>query len=93
MLVDARLPIETFEAQTKIKLLPLDGEDMDTLGGYVASLAGRIPNIGESFHNEDGLNFEVLEMDQKPRQTLTRSQSPRVRPRKPVIKPARAQVG
>jgi CBS domain containing-hemolysin-like protein len=64
LLVDARLPIEEFEVRTGIKLPALDGEDMDTLGGYVANLAGRMPHIGESFHGSDGLIFEVLERDQ-----------------------------
>ncbi|HEU0117476.1 MAG TPA: hemolysin family protein [Alphaproteobacteria bacterium] len=77
LLVDARLPIEQFEHQTKIKLAPLDGEDVDTLGGYVTGLAGRIPNIGESFHSTDGLKFEVLEMDQS-RVKRLRIRSPRV---------------
>ena len=63
-LTDARLAIEAFEQQTGIHLLPLDGEDIDTLGGYVTHLAGRIPHVGESFRNESGLHFEVLEMDQ-----------------------------
>jgi len=64
LLVDARLPIEQFELQTGIHLTPLDGEDIDTLGGYVANLAGRVPHIGESFHNGGGVKFEVLEMTQ-----------------------------
>ncbi len=64
LLVDARLPIEEFETRTGIKLPPLDGEDMDTLGGYVANLAGRMPHIGESVRTTDGLSFDVLEMDQ-----------------------------
>ena len=63
LLVDARLPIEEFEAQTGINLPALDGDDMATLGGYVANLAGRMPNIGESFRNSEGLSFEVLEVD------------------------------
>ena len=63
-LTDARLTIEAFEYQTGIHLSPLDGEDIDTLGGYVTHLSGRVPHVGESFRNEDGLNFEVLKMDQ-----------------------------
>jgi len=64
LLVDARMPIEQFELQTGVKLPPLDGGDTDTVGGYVANLAGRMPHIGESFKNDDGLKFEVLESDQ-----------------------------
>ena len=63
LLIDARLPIEEFERRTAIQLPLLEGEDIDTLGGYVANLAGRIPHIGEKVIG-DGLSFEVLEMDQ-----------------------------
>ncbi|MDX2028457.1 MAG: hemolysin family protein [Alphaproteobacteria bacterium] len=64
LLVDARLPIEEFEEQTGMTLPELDGEDIDTLGGYVTHIAGRVPQIGESFRHGDGLRFDVLEMDQ-----------------------------
>jgi CBS domain containing-hemolysin-like protein len=64
LLVDARLPIADFEVQTGVALPPLEGEDIDTLGGYVAHLAGRVPQIGESFRTDAGLRFDVLEMDQ-----------------------------
>jgi len=63
LLIDARLPIAEFEQRTAVQLPLLEGEDIDTLGGYVANLAGRIPNIGEKVMG-DGLSFEVLEMDQ-----------------------------
>jgi CBS domain containing-hemolysin-like protein len=76
MLTDARLTIEDFEYQTNIHLPPLDGEDVDTLGGYVIHLAGRVPHVGESFPNESGLTFEVLEMDQS-RVKRLRIRSPR----------------
>jgi len=63
LLIDARLPIAEFEQRTAIRLPPLEGEDIDTLGGYVANLAGRLPHIGEKITGE-GLSFEILEMDQ-----------------------------
>jgi CBS domain containing-hemolysin-like protein len=64
LLIDARLPIDEFEAKTGINLPPMEGDDIDTLGGYVTHLAGRVPNIGESFNTDAGLRFDVLEMDQ-----------------------------
>ncbi|MDR3423933.1 MAG: hemolysin family protein [Alphaproteobacteria bacterium] len=64
LLTDARLTIEAFERQTGLRLPPLDGEDVDTLGGYVTHLAGRVPHTGESFSTPSGLHLEVLEMDQ-----------------------------
>ena len=39
-------------------------EDVDTVGGLVTSLAGRVPKAGESFiHAASGVRFEVLEAD------------------------------
>ncbi len=64
LLVDARLPIEEFENRVGVTLDPAEQEEVDTLGGYVANLAGRVPNIGEIFRNASGMDFEVLEMDQ-----------------------------
>ncbi len=64
LLTDGRLMIEAFEHQTSLHLPPLEGEDVDTLGGYVTHLAGRVPHVGETFQGASGLSFEVLEMDQ-----------------------------
>ena len=65
LLVDARLPIEEFTGKTGLSLPDAaKGDNVDTLGGYVADLAGRVPNIGEKFTCTSGLSFEVLEMDQ-----------------------------
>jgi len=63
LLADARLSIEDFKSQSGFELPPLEGEDIDTLGGYVASLAGHIPRIGENVTGST-FSFEVLEMDQ-----------------------------
>jgi CBS domain containing-hemolysin-like protein len=64
LLVDAGLPIEEFVARTGVNLEPEGAKEADTVGGYVGNLAGRMPHIGESFKNADGVSFEVLEMDQ-----------------------------
>ncbi|MFA4995149.1 MAG: hemolysin family protein [Bdellovibrionales bacterium] len=64
LLVDAGLTLESFEAQTNTRLPALDGEEVDTLGGYVTHLAGRIPQVGEIVQGKGGLTFEVLEMEQ-----------------------------
>jgi CBS domain containing-hemolysin-like protein len=64
LLVDARLTIEVFEKQANVRLPPLDGEDVDTLGGYVTHMAGRVPHVGEIIQGASGLTFEVLEMEQ-----------------------------
>ncbi len=64
LLVDARQPIEEFTAQTKIAPPSLDGEGIDTLGGYVAHLAGRVPHVGEIIPGVAGVTFEILEREQ-----------------------------
>lgn len=61
---DARLDLEDFTAQTGIVLQPADPEeDVDTLGGLVVSLIGRVPQRGEIVAHESGFEFEVLEAD------------------------------
>lgn len=61
---DARLPIEDLEKIVGIELVHADREeDVDTLGGLVFSMIGRIPVRGELIHHEGGIEFEVLEGD------------------------------
>ena len=38
-------------------------EDVDTLGGLIATLAGRVPVRGEMISHPNGLEFEVLDAD------------------------------
>ena len=60
---DARLDLEDFAEKTGITLAPPDPEeDVDTLGGLVVSLIGRVPQRGEIV-NHGGFEFEVLEAD------------------------------
>jgi hemolysin (HlyC) family protein len=64
IIADARLPIETFEEHhgTRLRHNGDDG-DVDTLGGLVFSLAGRVPRRGEVIPHPGGLEFEVLDAD------------------------------
>ena len=59
---DARVPIEDLEELLNVDLSNEHEEDIDTLGGLVFSLAGRIPVRGELIAHECGLEFEVLEV-------------------------------
>ncbi len=65
VIADARCPIEDFEAE--VGPILTDGEreeDIDTLGGFVFSLAGRVPTRGELIvHEASGVGFEVIEAD------------------------------
>jgi CBS domain containing-hemolysin-like protein len=64
IIADARLPIETFEEQHGTPLRHnSDHEEVDTLGGLVFTLAGRVPRRGEVILHPGGLEFEVLDAD------------------------------
>lgn len=61
---DARFYLEDFKEETGIALAPADPEEeVDTLGGLVVSLLGRVPQRGEIVHYPGGYEFEVLEAD------------------------------
>ena len=61
---DARLDLEDFKAQTGIDLVPEDNEEeIDTLGGLVVSLVGRVPQRGEIIPHPSGIEFEIAEAD------------------------------
>ena len=42
---------------------PEEEEDIDTLGGLMFSLLGRVPARGEFVRHPSGLEFEVLDAD------------------------------
>src|SRR5580704_896937 len=64
IIADARIPIDTFEEQHGTRLRHNgDGEEVDTLGGLVFTLAGRVPRRGEVIPHPGGLEFEVLDAD------------------------------
>jgi len=60
---DARVLIEDLEKLLGVDLSDEHEEDIDTLGGLVFALAGRIPLRGELIAHQCGLEFEVLEVD------------------------------
>jgi CBS domain containing-hemolysin-like protein len=64
VIADARLPIEALEEHHGTRLRPAgDEEAVDTLGGLVFTLAGRVPKRGEVIVHPDGIEFEVLDAD------------------------------
>ena len=42
---------------------PDEEEDVDTLGGLVFTLAGRVPERGEIIRHPDAVEFEVIDAD------------------------------
>ena len=64
LIADARTPIETIEERLGVDLVtPEQEEDIDTIGGLVFALAGRIPTRGERVTHPSGVEFEVLDTD------------------------------
>ena len=60
----ARMPVRELESYLGIKLLkPEEEEDIDTLGGLVFALVGRVPARGELVRHPSGLEFEILDAD------------------------------
>ena len=64
VIADARMDLEDFETQTGHNLEIADSEqDIDSLGGLVTSLLGRLPQRGEIVAHPGGYEFLVLEAD------------------------------
>ena len=64
LIADARTPIEALEEHLGEQLIsPEQEEDIDTIGGLVFSLAGRVPARGELVRHPSGIEFEVLDAD------------------------------
>ncbi|MBI3506202.1 MAG: HlyC/CorC family transporter [Proteobacteria bacterium] len=84
--VDARVPIEEFEAQTGISLEDSGRDaDIDTVGGVVVALSGRVPGRGEIVTHPAGCEFEIIDAD--PRR-LKKLKARRVEPHRPSEDPS-----
>lgn len=62
----AKTPLDEFEAEIGQSLTShedVDEEEIDTLGGLVFMLSGRVPARGEVVVHPDGPEFEVLDAD------------------------------
>ena len=60
----ARTRVEELERRTGLDLLPdAKEEGIDTLGGLVFDLLGRVPTRGELIRHDSGLEFEVVDAD------------------------------
>ncbi|MEL6167623.1 MAG: hemolysin family protein [Pseudomonadota bacterium] len=60
----AKTPLADFETEIGRRLVTEDDEEeIDTLGGLVFMLAGRVPARGEVIHHPDGPDFEVVDAD------------------------------
>ncbi len=62
----AKTPLQDFEAEVGRSLTDhedVDEEEIDTLGGLVFMLSGRVPARGEVVPHPDGPEFEVIDAD------------------------------
>ena len=63
-IVQARAPLDEFEAELGLMLHdPGEPDEVDSLGGLVFLLAGRVPSRGEVICHPDGPEFEVIDAD------------------------------
>lgn len=73
---DARVELDEFAETTGVRLTA-DDDEIDTLGGLVISVAGRVPERGEVIPHPSGLDFEITEADaRKIRKIRIRRASP-----------------
>ena len=85
---DGRAPLEELEQALHRSLVPEDlDEDIDTVGGLVSALAGRVPQRGEVISHPEGFDFEVTDADPRRVKRL------RVRPHPPPEPEAPAADG
>lgn len=65
-IAQAKTPLDEFEAEIGMSLTEnedVDEEEIDTLGGLVFMLTGRVPTRGEVVQHPDGPEFEVIDAD------------------------------
>ncbi len=61
---DARLPLEELEEELGTSFADDEiGDEVDTLGGMVFMLAGRVPALGDIIDHPSGWRFEVIDGD------------------------------
>lgn len=71
LMADARLLIEELEDLLGLDLLPDDqDEDVDTLGGLLFTIAGYIPEVGETIKDKNGLHYKIIEGDARSIKTV-----------------------
>ena len=61
--VSARLTVSEFEKKLGILFENEDKEDIDTVGGLVFNLIGKIPSRGQVIGHKSGLEFTILDAD------------------------------
>jgi CBS domain containing-hemolysin-like protein len=81
-IADARASLEDVSRALGLNLnATADAEEVDTIGGLITTLAGRVPVRGEIVTASDGLEFEILDADPRrlKRIKIRRMETPRAR--------------
>ena len=65
----ARVEVTDFEKLIGFSLIK-DSEEIETLGGLIFSITGRVPQRGELIKHDSGLMFEILDADPRKIKTL-----------------------
>jgi CBS domain containing-hemolysin-like protein len=60
---DARLDIAELQGTLGLDLIEPDEDEIETVGGMIFMLAGRVPAVGETITHPSGWRFEVIEGD------------------------------
>jgi CBS domain containing-hemolysin-like protein len=64
IVADGRASVEELESRLGVDLLPdAREEDIESVGGLLVSLVGRVPMRGELISHPTGLEFEIMEAD------------------------------
>ena len=63
LIADARIKLEALGERVPASLVPQPEEGIESLGGLVTALAGRVPGRGEVVRHPSGIEFEVLDAD------------------------------
>ena len=61
--VSARVTVDEFEKKLGVFFESVDKEDIDTVGGLVFNLIGKIPSRGQVIAHKSGLEFTILDAD------------------------------
>jgi magnesium and cobalt transporter len=81
---EARIDLDDFKERTGIDLgSGEEGEDVDTLGGLVSTLLGRVPVRGEIVSHPAGFEIEIIEADPRRIKSLRVRRPPAPPPEEP----------